>query len=324
MAHLFFFLFGLLGLWLGAELIIRGVLKLSRRLGLSESFVGLTIVAVGTSFPEIMVGITGAIEQNLQGIDSSGIVLGNVIGSNMGLLGLFFGLIGLFGVIRFKRNQVMGYGLVLVIATILFFVVAWDGVISQKDGLIFLLFYLVYFVFLELANHRQGLTGKVKSLAKKKLIQRKRKLPWYAVVQLFAGLGLIAQASHWVVSHGVDLAAQLGVSQLAVGVILVGLGTNLPEFVVSINAAIKGKKELSMSNLIGSNIVNILLALGSSAVISNWQVSRRIVSFDLPYLLLTVIIFILFLLTKQKLERKESFLLLGLYGVYISLKVLGF
>ena len=323
MNHLIFFLLGLVGLWLGAELITRGALKIAHRMGLSESFIGLTILAFGTDFPEIMVGVTGAVEKRFNGIDSSGIILGNIIGSNMGQIALVLGIVGLLNVLKFKKRQVWSHGLMLVASTLLFWVVALDGVISRSDGIIFLLFYLVYFVFLEFSNRRFNLSLKVKHLARKK-IKKKKRISWQSVAQLFSGLLIIAGASHWVISHGVDLAVQMGMSQVVVGVILVGVGTSLPELVVSVNAAIKGANDLSLSNLIGSNIVDILIALGGSALITDWNVSRGIVFFDIPYLLFTVVVVVLFLITKRKLERGESILILGLYVVYVSLKIGGF
>lgn len=318
MNHLILFLLGLVGLWLGAELITRGSLKIALNMGISQSFVGLTILALGTDFPEIMVGITGGIEKRFHGIDASGIILGNIIGSNMAVSALILGLIGLFGAIKVKRQEIWVQGLMVIASTILFWVLIQDGRVSQRDGMIFILFYLLYFVFLKFYQ-RLALSEKIKNK-----VRRRRKFSWWSLAQLISGLMLIAGASHLVVSDGTDLAVQLGMSQLMLGIILVGVGTSLPELVVSVNAAMKGANDLSIGNLMGSNIINILLALGGSALITDWNVDHKIISFDLPYLLLTVVIVTLFLLTKQKLERKESLLILGLYVVYVSLKVGGF
>ena len=126
------------------------------------------------------------------------------------------------------------------------------------------------------------------------------------------------------VENGANIATELGVSQMIVGVILIGLGTSLPELVVSISALIKGANGLSVGNLIGSNLIDIAIALGGSAMISGWQIERSIATFDLAYLLFTSVVVVLFLLTKGTLERKESFLIMSLYIIYISLKALGF
>lgn len=314
MVDLVLFLFGLVGLWLGAELLTRGALDIARKFGLSESFIGFTILALGTDFPEIMVAMTGAFEQRFFGKPTSGIIIGNIIGSNMGQIALVLGIVGMIGVLKFKKKQVVRQGLMLVASTLLFLLLASDGLISRADGIVFLLFYVAYFLFLS-RSHK---------LFKKKLGKRKVKISWASRAMLFFGLFIIAGASHLVITHGVKMAVTLGVSQMIVGIILVGIGTSLPELVVSVNAALKGSNGLSIGNLVGSNIIDILLALGFSSQISSWTIDRRVVEFDLPFLLFTVIVVVLFLLTRGKLERKESFLILGLYIVYVSLKLSGF
>lgn len=313
MQHLLLFLVGLVGLWLGAELITRGALQIARAFGWSESFIGLTVLALGTDFPEIMVAVTGAIKQNA-GEPTSGIVIGNIIGSSMAQIGLVMGLVGLIHVMKIKKSNTWSHGLMLIITTFVFYILSQDGVISRNDGLVFLSLYALYFIFINRTIKRLKFGSRFKK-------KKPRPSSW---IKLFIGLGVIAEASHLVVTNGVDMAVDLGVSQMVVGVILVGIGTSLPELVVSLNAAIKGASELSVSNLVGSNIVDILIALGGSALITDWQLDRRVVTFDLPFLLFTSVVVVLFFLTKQKLERKESTLILGLYVVYVTLKIGGF
>ena len=140
---------------------------------------------------------------------------------------------------------------------------------------------------------------------------------------LITGLIIIFQSSTWVITTGVDLAIQFGINQIVIGAILVGIGTSLPELVVSMNALSKGAKNLAISNLVGSNVVDILLALGLGATISSWKVDRHVALFDLPFLLFTMVIVVLFMLSRRKLERKESLLMIALYVVYVSLKLIG-
>jgi cation:H+ antiporter len=109
-----------------------------------------------------------------------------------------------------------------------------------------------------------------------------------------------------------------------VGILLVGLGSSLPELMVSLNAALKGSMALSLNNLIGSNILNVFLALGVSSTITTWEVDRQVVQFDIPYLLFTSIVAVLFLLSKNKFERNESLLMMALYTIFIVLKISGF
>jgi len=127
-----------------------------------------------------------------------------------------------------------------------------------------------------------------------------------------------------VLDSGVILAEKLNINEMLVGILLVGLGSSLPELMVSLNAALKGSMALSLNNLIGSNILNVFLALGVSSTITTWEVDRQVVQFDIPYLLFTSIVAVLFLLSKNKFERNESLLMMALYTIFIVLKISGF
>jgi len=232
----------------------------------------------------------------------------------MSQIALVLGLAGMLKVLKMKKKETIHNGIMLVISTLLFFLVSLDGVISKTDGLIFLVLYGAYFFTLK----RQSSLDRIK----KRLRVKKDRLI-FSLLQLALGLFVIAEASQLVLEKGIEMASTMGVSQLMIGIILVGIGTSLPELVVSINAILRGASGLSVGNLIGSNIVDILVALGASSMISSWSVDRSVVMFDMPFLLFTTVVVVLFLLTREKLERKESLLLLSLYGIYIYLKFQG-
>lgn len=315
---------GLFLLWFGAEQITRSALKIAKALALSEGFVGLTILAIGTGFPEIIISLTGAL-QNLQGANNDPIIIGNIVGSCIGNLAFILGLTGLLKVLRLRKTAVFFDSVILILSTGIFYLVAKDGVIGRQDGLVFILFYVVYLAFLNRRNLNDQLS-RVKSKAKQKINQltKRRKLKVIYFIQLALGLFLLAKASEIVLARGTLIAQDLGVNEMLVGILLVGLGSSLPELAVSINAATKGSISMSLNNLIGSNILNIFLALGVSASISSWEISRSVVQFDLPYLLFTTIIAVLFLLSRGKLQRRESILMIALYVIYIILKAMGF
>ena len=324
MLNIGIFFLALVALWIGADLLTKAAIKIARALSLSEGFVGLTILAIGTDFPEIIVAVTGAI-QKLQGQDTSEIIIGNIIGSCMSQIALVLGVAGLLRVIRLKKENILFDCLMLIGSSVIFYITANDGLISRQDGLLFVLFYLIYLIFLNRRNLNEQLDRQKKSKAQSKKTPKKRKkIKLLYFIQLIIGLAIIAKSSELVLDKGVHLASQLGVSEMVVGIILIGLGTSLPELVVSINAALKGAMAMSVSNLIGSNIVDLLLALGGSAMIAGWEINRSIVQFDIPYLIFTTVIVVLFLLTKGKLERNESLLMMALYSIYIALKVMGF
>lgn len=309
-----FFIGGLVGLWLGAELIVQACQKIAEKLKLSETFVGLTLLSLGTNFPEIMISLTGALEKR-SGLVTDDIILGNIIGAFMTNLTLILGFAGLLKVIKIDKQETIYNGLILIISSALFFFLSLDGNISFMDGAILLAFYLFYFF---------GLKRKNKSSSSKKqrksIVGRQLTMP---IVQLLFGLFVIATAAHSVLANSIKMAENFGVSQLLVGIILVGIGTSLPELVIAMSATFKGSGGLSLGNLIGSSIVHILVSLGSSSLISKWSISRNIVYFDIPYLMLVAVVVVLFLFTKGKLERKESILLLFLYFIYLGLKFSG-
>lgn len=311
---LIFFFIGLFGLWLGSELIVKGALRIARSLGLSETFIGLTILAIGTDFPEIIISFTAALEK-VKGQETSGIVVGNILGSAMCQIAFVLGIAGLLRVLKINQKKILNNGLILILVTIVLLFFSSDGLISQVEGLIFVLIYIAYFLSL----NRQTKLDRLKH----SFSLKKTNHSFFPLLILIIGLVIISECSQLVISRGISLASDFGLSQLIIGIILVGVGTSLPELVVSINATIKGSTGLSVGNLIGSNLVDISLALGGSAMISTWNVDRQVVMFDLPFLLLTSVIVILFLLTRQKLERKESVLILSLYSIYIILKLSG-
>lgn len=207
---------------------------------------------------------------------------------------------------------------VLVLSTVALTVVAMDGQITAKEGGAFFLSYLLYMVFLG-----QRTWSKQQYQAEKKRRQPiKKTQPWLAVGILLFGLFLLAKASNMVLESSLQLATELGISQLVLGILLIGFGTSLPELVVSVVAAMKGSLALSVSNVVGSNILMILLVLGGSAIVTPWQVPTLVSQFDLPYLLFTTVLVTAFFLTKNRLERKESLLILALYGIFVVVKVL--
>lgn len=310
MEQIVIFFLSLLGLWLGADFITKGALGLAHRFGLSEGFIGMTLLALGTSFPEIMISLAAAREQ-AAGIPTSGIVIGNVIGANMSLMALVLGAVGLLGVIKVSHKRMRIEGSALILSTTLLLLFASDGVINRFEGMIFLAAYLLYLIFLN-RTRKEGIKvkGKMQSLLK-------------SLFLLGLGLLVISQASQYVIDSGISIAASLGVDQIVVGALLLGVGTTLPEFTIAIRLALKHDSELSIGNLVGSNVVDILLVLGLGAMITDWHVASRVVQFDLPFLLLSMMVAALFMLSRGKLERRESLLLLSLYGIYIALKLMG-
>ena len=312
---LLIFIVALLFVWLSANLITGAASRLAKAWGMSEGFVGMTIVALGTSFPEITLAVTGAV-QTLSGQDTSDIVIGNAIGASMNQLILIIAISGLLKTLKFKKKNVFFNSIFAIIAAMNFYIFSRDGFISRTEGVIMVSSYILYLIYLSRQNFLEQISTKIKT----RLV--KNQMKWFDLVKLVAGLLIIIKSSQVVLDKGVDLATQFGISEATVGIILLGFGVSLPELVIAITAALKGSRELSLGNLVGSTIINLCVALGLGATIVGWQVDRGLVQFDIPYLLFSVIIVVLFIGSRNKLDKKESVLLLSLYLVYVSLKAI--
>lgn len=304
-------------LWFGANLITKAALRIARSLAMSEGFIGMTVLALGTSFPEITIAVTGAM-QKLAGQHNSGIVVGNAIGASMNQLILIVALTGLFrGGIKFHKSNILVDATFVIVAITTFYVLSLDGQVSRVEGMIFVSLYVLYLLFVS----RRNLFEQAAASIRRKFVKRRVNL--VDALQLVLGLFVIFQSSQVVLSKGVLIASQLGVSEATVGILLLGFGASLPELVIAINAVLKGAMALSLGNLIGGTVINICLAMGLGAAIAGWGIDRALVQFDIPYLLFSAVVVILFISSRNKLSRREALLLVALYAVYVSLKAMG-
>ena len=310
--EILFILAGLGGLWLGAELVIKGALNTAEHFKISHTFVGLTVLAVGTSLPELFVSVFGALN-NAVGINSSGIVVGDIIGSCFGNIGLLLGTISLIVYVTLTRRELLRDGLMLVASVVLLIIVSLDGVISFREGMIFLIIYAIY--LWTLVREEKKTEEEVKRAPRMNML--------WDLASLIGGFFMISAASHLVVNNGIVMAQLLGVDQTIIGILLVGLGTNIPEVVVSVGALIKGASRLSVGNILGSNIFNILGGLGAASLISDIAVSARLLRFDIIYLLLFYGVVLFFMAFTRGIQKREAVVMIGIYMFYVILKIAG-
>lgn len=304
-------LMALLGLWAGTELAVSGALRLCERYGLSQGFVGLTVLAIGTDLPELVVALSGGVYQ-LRGVETSGVVVGNATGSAIAQGALVLGIAGLVGPLVLPRRMMWRDGLTVLFAGGLLGLLAWDGRISRLDGAALLLVYALYYGWLtqtELGEPRD---------APPPVDIPGAGLAWMSVA---GGLAAIAIAAHVVVDHAVLIASRWGVSQVLIGVFLVGAGTSLPELVLSVGAAAKGHARLSVGNVIGSNIFDLLVPLGVSALLHPVVVGHGTVEVDLPFVAVATLVALFCFTWRRGLQRGEAGVLLGLYVLYALVRV---
>jgi cation:H+ antiporter len=303
---------GVAGLWLGTELTIGGALAIARRHHLSEFFVGLVILSIGSDLPELAVAVDAGLK-GLLGQDASGVVVGTSVGSVVAQIGFVLGLAAVISYLTLPRRFVIRHGSVLLGATLLLFAVAFDGQVSRLEGMLLIAAYGAY--VLALMNGANAPDEQPRALAGGGFGS------WLALV---AGLGVVIASSEVTVNSVVHIAQQLDISEAVIAVLIIGLGTSLPELSISISAILKKRTELSVGNIIGSNVLDTLLPVGVAAVISNISFERQLLFFDLPFIFVLTSVVLAFFLTRPGVTRREGFVILAMYGSYVTVKLMQF
>jgi cation:H+ antiporter len=303
---------GIAGLWLGTELTVGGALAIARRHRLSEFFVGLVILSIGSDLPELAVAVDVGIK-GLFGKDTSGVVVGTSIGSVVAQISFVLGVAGLLHLLTLPRAYVVKHGAVLLGATALLFLVAHDGGVSRSEGLILVTLYVIYVVTLMNGeNAPDEVPGQLAEGG------------WQSWLLLLAGLATVIISSDVTVNSVIKIAHILGISEALISVLIIGLGTSLPELSISISAVLKKKTQMSVGNIIGSNILDTLLPIGLAATISHVTFEKQLLYFDLPFIFVLTVIVLGFFYTRRGVKRPEAVVILGLYLAYVAVKLLQF
>lgn len=303
---------GLALLTAGGEAFVRGASRFAANLGLSPLLVGLTIVALGTSSPEIAV----VLDATLSG--SPGIALGNVVGSNVCNVLL---ILGAGAVVRSLAvsNRVVRLDVPLMIgASALVLALGWNGRLGRLEGIALLVLLLGYVAFL-VRQERQTWEPPDEETRR-----RDRGGVLGYVAWMIGGLGLLAGGARLVVIGGSDLAVQMGATELVVGLTVVALGTSLPEFATVVVAARRGQTDFAVGNVVGSNLINLLGVLGLAALVApgGIPVPLAAVSFDLPIMIAVAAACLPIFFTGREIARWEGFVFLGYYVAYIAFLLL--
>jgi len=297
---------GLAGLWLGSEILMRGAMSLSDRFNASDALFGMLVLAVGTDLPELFVAMDASL-RSLAGEDLSGIVIGSAVGSSIGQFGLVFGTAGFIGFQAMRHRYLRRNGIFLLGSILALALCSVDGRISRLESGALILFYGSYlFVLL------RGRTASPDATLGKPTGGMGK-----AWVLLGIGLLLLWASARLTVASAVDFAAAVGLSNIAVSAVIIGMGSSLPEVSVSFIALVKKRGALSVGNLIGSNILDTLLVPGLAAMISPLLVPTAVLFIDLPVLLLIsmIVLFCLYV-SDRGIHKTEAILLLSIYGGY--------
>lgn len=293
---------GLLSLYLGAESLVRGGVGLSVIARIKPIIIGLTVVALGTSLPELTVSIMSVIR------GASDISIGNIVGSNICNLLLILGISAAIKPIPIeKRNFKEDIPSVIVAAAILW-ILASDGRFSRLDGIILLLVYAVFLLHTFSKNKTEPKEG-VKAGAS-------RKLPGY-LIMLIVGFALLIFGGWATVDSGTRIATHFGIPQYIIALTLIALGTSLPELATCAVASFKGKSDIAIGNVLGSNVCNSLLIIGIAALLQPFVIDADILSFSFPIMLLASVAMLLFVKSGMSLSRIEGVSFILGYVFYI-------
>ena len=280
----------------GATLLVDSSSKIARRLGISELVIGLTIVAFGTSAPEFGVTISAAIR------GSGNISVGNIIGSNIFNIGIILGGAAIIRNLKTNDSMVHRDGFFLLVCSLVAVGMLWDLSLSRLEGMI--LFSLLIFYIANLYSSKQS---------NHEVEADTTKLRPKDILLLIAGLAMLLVGSHFLVTSATNIARLVGISEWIIGATIIAAGTSMPEIATSIVAAIRGHNGISVGNLIGSDIFNVLGALGIAAFIRDLPIEMSARSSLLIYPLM-VGIALFFLRTDWRLSRKEGIVLV-LFGL---------
>lgn len=302
---------GSAGLFIGAEGLVRGSSSLALRLGISPLVVGLTVVAFATSGPELFVSVKAAIEGN------PGIVVGNVVGSNICNIALILGVAALISPMQIKTQVVRREIPILIIITFIFLLlfVLLDFTISRITGVLFVIGIIAYIIFgYKYALNEKSSLGLSKEFEES--IPKTAYKTWQTILLMIFGFGFLILGSNLFVDGAVAIAVKFGVSQAVIGLTIVALGTSLPELTTSIVASFKNENDIAIGNAVGSNVFNILSILGISSIINPIS-NSGITIIDLSIMMFFTILILPLSKSKFTLRRWEGAVLFGGYIAYI-------
>lgn len=309
-------------LLLGGEILVKGSVALARRLKMPPLIIGIVLVGFGTSMPELVTCVAAALE------GSPDIAVGNVVGSNIANILLVAGLgAALVPIItpvsEFKRD-----GTALTVSTLMLVAVAlmW-GDIGRITGFIFFLSLLGYVAFIYFSEK-----AKLKRVEEKHIVEELEEIGTFmgrplnmalSAVLAVGGIALTILGAKLLVTGAIDLAQKAGISETVIGLTIVAIGTSLPELVTAVVAGLRNHGDVSLGNILGSNIYNILGILGITALVDPLVIPAEILRFDLWVMILATIMLAVFAVRKLKITRIEGGILLATYAVYLYMLYIG-
>ncbi len=280
----------------------------ARHYHVSDFFIGVTVLAIGSDLPEILVSVNAALRQ-LEGEPTANLIVGNALGSCFGQFGLVMGLAGLFGRLTLPARQVIRHGGILLGAMVLLTFVGFDGLVTRWEGAFLVVAFISYLVML---IREEGVFENLGKAPAERMIK-------FWMLLLF-GLVLVVLSSELIVRMALTLARNWGVDQSYIGIVIIGVGTSLPELIISIGALVRSRVTLSVGNLVGSNILDVLVPIGIAGLIVPIEFASSLLRLDLPILFALSLLVIVFLRMPAGVRRPQAIVLLLSYSAYLVTK----
>lgn len=311
------FALGLITLVIGAEGLVRGASRLAVSFGISPLVVGLTVVAFGTSAPEMAVSVGSALG------GTPDIAIGNVVGSNIANVLLILGIAAIIAPLLVAEQIIRQEIPIMIGASVLLMVMALDGSINRFEAFVLVGLVIAYTVFLVRQSRRASKAIEDEFASEIPTSNWDRHWAVQALL-VVAGLGLLVLGADWLVSSAVSFARTFGVSDLVIGLTVVAVGTSMPEIATSIVAALRGQRDIAVGNVVGSNVFNICAVLGVTGLIApgGLPVSEAARNFDLWVMLAVAFACLPILITGREIARWEGGVFLGYYAAYTAWLVL--
>ena len=296
LTHALILILTVVGLWKGAGWVVESASHIARKLGLSELVIGLTIVAIGTSAPEFSVSVTAALK------GQADLAMANIVGSNIFNLGFILGGVALFGATATNRRMVLRDGSMLIATGLLLVLFLYDQVLTWWEGAILATMLVSYILLL---------------FTKKEPLEEdipKGSFHWWDIPKIVLGIATIVISGHFLVESASALARIAGVSEWLIGVTFVAIGTSMPEFATSFIAVVKGHHGISIGNLVGSDLFNLLGVLGLASILRPLHVTPD-AYLNILLLAVFMIIVVILMRTGWKISRREGVILLLLTSI---------
>lgn len=308
-----FLVIGLLSLYKGSDLLIRHSSSLAAKFGVSTVVIGLTVITIGSIMPELTIGITSSLS------NATDLIIGNAIGSSVLKLGFVFGLAALISPITVQDSTLKHEFPWIMLAAVLIFFLAFDLTISRGDAFILILLGIAFQWYSIRVSQKEVLID----IGKQKVKKRKKEAlkTSHSWIRIILGFILIIGGAKLFVDSSLSIAQYFGFSQIFVGIVIIAIGSSIPELVVTIMSVVRHQSGLGIGNIIGSNVMNVHLVVGIAALINPIKIHPDLLVFDFPMFIFFAILASVMFKSSHKLSRLEGGVLVVGYLLYLMYSI---